>query len=190
MSYHQYSTEGVILRREDRGESDCVYIVLTQSLGLIGVQAKGVRLLKSKLRFCLQVGNYVQLSLVKGKASWKITNAQLLFVPEVSVQRAFPRFYKLLRKCVVFDEPVYAVYRHVHAFAHIDAAIRQDRNLEKIAEVITLARILEHLGMLDTKTFTHEEDPYELSVSVCTTYKPEESGIMRHIQMRLGESVL
>ncbi len=74
MSYHIYTTEGIILKRTPFGEANVVLHILTDDLGLIIASARSARLSVSKLRPALQEYTLVLVSAVKGKNGWKITN--------------------------------------------------------------------------------------------------------------------
>ncbi len=75
MSYHIYTTDGIILKRTPFGEANVLLHILTSDLGLIMASARSARLYVSKLRPALQEYASVTLSCVKGKGGWKITNA-------------------------------------------------------------------------------------------------------------------
>jgi DNA repair protein RecO (recombination protein O) len=77
MSYHIYTTEGIILKRGGFGESNVVLHVLTRDLGLIIASAQSARLEVSKLRGHLQEYSLVSLSCVKGRSGWKATSASV-----------------------------------------------------------------------------------------------------------------
>jgi len=74
MSYHIYTTDGIILKRTAFGEANIFLHILTEDLGLIVAGARSARLSSSKLRSALQEYTYVSVSCVKGKNGWKITN--------------------------------------------------------------------------------------------------------------------
>jgi recombinational DNA repair protein (RecF pathway) len=74
MSYHIYTTDGIILKRTAFGEANVMLYVLTKDLGLIIASAKSARLSSSKLRPALQEFEEVSISCIKGKNGWKITN--------------------------------------------------------------------------------------------------------------------
>lgn len=75
MSYHIYTTRAIILKRKVYGESDTVLYCLTRDLGLIIASARSTRLMSSKLRASLQEFSLLDISCVKGKNGWKVTNA-------------------------------------------------------------------------------------------------------------------
>lgn len=74
MSYHVYTSEGIILKRTPFGEANILLHILTEDLGLIIASAQSARVSKSKLRGALQEYAHVSVSCVKGKNGWKVTN--------------------------------------------------------------------------------------------------------------------
>src|SRR3989344_1359216 len=76
--HHTYTTEGIVIASSPQDEASKFLYILTPDLGLVGVKAQGVRELKSKLRFHLQDFTHLELSLVRGKSGWRVTNAASL----------------------------------------------------------------------------------------------------------------
>src|SRR3989344_3482574 len=74
MSYHIYTTEGIILKRQVFGEADILLHILTKEFGLIMASARSARLQASKLKGSLQEYQHISVSCVKGKNGWRITN--------------------------------------------------------------------------------------------------------------------
>lgn len=75
MAHVIYQTEGIVLSKKDFGEAERVYNIYTERFGMITAVAQGVRLLKSKLRYSLDLFAYGNFSLVAGKEIWRITDA-------------------------------------------------------------------------------------------------------------------
>ncbi len=93
MSYHIYTTDGIILKRTPFGEANILLHVLTEDLGLIHASARSARVTESKLRPALQEFEDVSISCVKGKSGWKITNV----VGKVNFFFEYPKeFHKVL----------------------------------------------------------------------------------------------
>lgn len=189
MSYHHYTTEGIILKREDRGDNDAVYIVFTETLGLIVVYARGVRLLKSKLRFVLQLGNKVRITLVRGKALWRVTTCTLIYEVPLQVYPSLMRLYKLIRTHLVFDEPTLLLYGYMRDFVSVEYAIYMHQSRLRTAEIITTARILASLGILDDVQKNIDESP-ALTSAFCDSHQNDVLHLLKHIKNRLHESAL
>lgn len=74
--HHIYETDAYVLKTIPQGEADMFVSLFTESLGMIRATAKGIRYEKSKLRFAVQEYARVTVSLVRGKGTWRLTNAQ------------------------------------------------------------------------------------------------------------------
>lgn len=75
MSHHIYNTKAFIINNLPSGESDSIIIMYTEDFGLISAIAKGLRDMKSKLRYSLQELSYGTVALVRGREFWRVTNA-------------------------------------------------------------------------------------------------------------------
>src|SRR5678810_1294690 len=78
MSYHIYTTKGLVLSARPVREADRTYAILTRDLGLVRASATGVRKESSKLRGALEPFVISNISLVRGKEYWRITSAEVL----------------------------------------------------------------------------------------------------------------
>ncbi len=74
MSHLIYSTEAVVLKTEERGESSRLFWLFTEQFGLVIAHAQGVRAGHSKLKHELQPYQLVKVSLVRGREWWRIVN--------------------------------------------------------------------------------------------------------------------
>lgn len=63
----------------DVKEANRFFWIYTRDFGLITSVAQGVRLDKSKLRFALQEYSIADISFVRGKSGWRLTNATPLW---------------------------------------------------------------------------------------------------------------
>jgi|SRR3989338_2358980 len=75
--HHLYHTESLILERRPFGEANYYITLLTRDLGLIRASAQGIRLSQSKLKGSLTEFSFSRVSLVRGRAMWRITSAEL-----------------------------------------------------------------------------------------------------------------
>ncbi|MFA6404918.1 MAG: recombination protein O N-terminal domain-containing protein [Candidatus Paceibacterota bacterium] len=73
-----YTTSGFVIGSSLYGEADKMLFVFTRDFGLVNVIAKGIRLGKSKLRFCVQDYSLGIYSLVRGRDIWRLTDAREL----------------------------------------------------------------------------------------------------------------
>lgn len=85
-----YKTEGVILKRTNFGEADKILTIYTRHFGKIKVLAKGVRKTTSRKGGHLELFNWTQLCLTKGR--------NLDLVTEAETVKSFQAWRKNLRK--------------------------------------------------------------------------------------------
>ncbi len=74
MSHIIYSTEAVVLKTAEQGESSKLFWLFTEQFGLVLAHAQGVRAGHSKLKHELQLYNIAKVSLVRGREYWRVVN--------------------------------------------------------------------------------------------------------------------
>ncbi|MEK7135291.1 MAG: recombination protein O N-terminal domain-containing protein [Patescibacteria group bacterium] len=134
MSYHIYTTRGLILSERPLREADRVYSILTRDLGLIRATALGVRKESSKLRGLLEPITLASVSLVRGKEYWRITSVEL-------IERVVAK-PEILRPLALLDKLVQGEAHHAELFDAVQIGLRQG------SEEQFVAQILFHLGYL------------------------------------------
>ena len=72
MAYATYTTQALVCGTFDRNTADRSYRLFTREFGMVWADARSVRLEKSKQRSALTDFSVVRISLVRGKAGWKI----------------------------------------------------------------------------------------------------------------------
>lgn len=72
-----YQTRGLILKKEDRGDFDRIFIIFTEQYGKLELLAKAERKIKSKLRAGLELFYLSELEFIQGKAQKILTEAIL-----------------------------------------------------------------------------------------------------------------
>lgn len=85
-----YRTLGIILEKEDRGEADQVFTILTKDFGKLKVLGRAIRKIKSKLRAGAQIFYLSEIEFIQGKSYKTLTDA-------VSIEK-FPKLRKDLNK--------------------------------------------------------------------------------------------
>ncbi len=100
VAYHTYTTRSYILGAAQYSEHDAIYTCITEEFGIVRARATGARKEDSKLRYSLQVGACVSLSLVQGRAGWRITGAVLIYEPSQRTITLFARLGKLAERLV------------------------------------------------------------------------------------------
>ncbi len=148
MSYHIYTTEGIILKRAPFGEANLLLYILTSELGLIIASARSARVSASKLRPALQEYAHVSVSCVKGKGGWKVTNVASIenyfFESPEHTHKVMAQIVTLLIKMMPGEESHPAVFSLVKsAFTEIKSIKKED--LESF-EMLVVLRIMFELG--------------------------------------------
>lgn len=77
--YHIHTTRAIVLTAFGVGEGNKFFTLFTEEFGVIRAKAQNIRSSTSKLRFALQEYSFVNVSLVRGKDIWRITNAEPLY---------------------------------------------------------------------------------------------------------------
>lgn len=72
MSYQTYITEALVCGTFNRNTADRSYLLFTKEAGMLFAEARSVREERSRQRFALQDFSLVRVSLIKGKATWKV----------------------------------------------------------------------------------------------------------------------
>ncbi len=134
MSYHIYTTRGLILSERPLREADRVYSILTRDLGLIRATALGVRKESSKLRGLLEPITLASVSLVRGKEYWRITSVEL-------IERVVAK-PEILRPLALLDKLVQGEAHHAELFDAVQIGLKQG------SEEQFVAQMLFHLGYL------------------------------------------
>lgn len=78
MPYHHYRTQGIFLKKNDRGEADQLLTIFTEKFGKIEVVAKSIRKITSKLRSGADVFYCSELEFVQGKNCKIITDVAVI----------------------------------------------------------------------------------------------------------------
>ena len=77
--YHIHTTHALVVGMLPVGEKHYFVNLFTKDFGMIRAKAQSVRVNVSKLRFALQEYSFVNISLVRGKDTWRITNAEPIY---------------------------------------------------------------------------------------------------------------
>jgi DNA repair protein RecO (recombination protein O) len=150
VSYHIYTTSGIVLSARPTKEADRIYSILTRDFGLIRAEGKAVRKEDSKLRGAIEPFSNSEISLIKGRERWRITSAEVKYSLKQlnkNTFTAFARIFSLLQKLMAGEE------KHPEIFDVVDEAARfvgQNENEDIGAiEILLLTRILIELGYFE-----------------------------------------
>lgn len=140
MSYHIYTTKGIVLSSRPLREADRIYSILTRDLGLLKASAIGVRKEVSKLRGNLEPISISKVSLVRGKEFWRITSAEIV--------RPVPPLLEIVRPMTLLEKLVQGEAVNAELFDAIEDSLASDYSSDDMFEVRLASQILFHLGYL------------------------------------------
>jgi len=154
MSYRVYITDGIILAKKDFNEADRLYFIFTKEFGMIKAIAQGVRYIKSKLRFNLDLFSFCNFSLVKTKDSWRIIDAEEKqnlhkIISDPQKLKFFSRIAVFLTRMIKGEEK--------NDFIWNELVFLPDRFGEKDAEILFVAKVLKNLGYLSDDKLPKKE---------------------------------
>ncbi len=148
-----HHSRAVILKSHGIGESNKMFWLFTEELGLVRAIATGVRKPASKLRGQLSDYSFITVDLVRGKDVWRLISAKELYNPLAqssrhALARPYVRTLATLERFLI-DEGV-----HQELFAHIwevgkylEAHQAKDRD-SKLFDTFAIWRTLVHLGYI------------------------------------------
>ena len=158
MSYHIYTTNGIVLSSRPAREADRIYNILTREFGLIRATALGVRKEKSKLRGSLEPFILSRISLVRGKEYWRVTSVESL--------RSIPALPAIARPLVLLEKLIQGEAPNPELFDAVEGSLKNTtiyhsegdkENDGEMFEVKLVSRILFHLGYLKESDLALEE---------------------------------
>ena len=160
MSYHIYTTDGIILKRTHFGEANVLVHILTEDFGLIMASAQAVRNFSSKLRPALQEFTHVSISCVKGKNGWKVTNAieknNFFFSISHSGRRVIAQIVSVILQMIPGESPHPEIFQTVRTgFEFLSKTSRSNLDVSNF-ECLIVLRILYHLGYVVSDSTTAE----------------------------------
>ncbi len=148
MSYHVYTTDGIVLKRTPFGEANILLHILTEDLGLIMASARSARLSVSKLRPSLQEYAYISISCINGKNGWKVTNAlekeNFFFEQENLRRKILAQVSLVVLKMIPGESPHREVFQTMKTgFIFLKSV--DEKNISNF-EMLAILRILYQLG--------------------------------------------
>ncbi len=149
MSYHIYTTKGIVLSERPWRESDRIYTILTRDFGLIRALAMGVRKEQSKLRGALEPFTVSRISLVRGKEHWRATSVE--YIQSISALPVVARPFALLQKLIQGEAP------NPGLFDSVERVVRFAELRDEMFEINLVSKILFHLGYIKKSDLTSDK---------------------------------
>ena len=158
MSHHIYHTQGIVIEAFDVREANKSYWIFTRDLGMVVAAAQGVRLAASKLRFSLQPLSLIDVSLVRGRTTWRIVNAREISntywrIKDVPQSTAMvSRVLRLMRRLVAGEEKNEVLFDKVfQGLTYLSGGAHTTSDIMNL-EFILVLQILYTLGYLAPPT--------------------------------------
>lgn len=149
MSHHIYHTRGIVIEALNVREANKLYWIFTRDLGMVLASAQGVRLAASKLRFSLQPLSLAEISLVRGRAGWRVVNAREISniywrikdIPQSVAMSS--RVLRLVRRLVTGEEKNEALFdRLFEGLMYLAGGVEVGGKLPTTKQVMNLEFIL------------------------------------------------
>ncbi|TAK57307.1 DNA repair protein RecO, partial [Patescibacteria group bacterium] len=197
MSHHIYHTEGFVLASHSAQEANKMLYIFTKELGVVHASAQGIRLLRSKLRYSLQDFAYVNISLVRGKDIWRVTNASPVVTrfPNIFSQPDYFAIYvkilTLLKRLLNGEEKNESLFELlINAFDFLETTTA--KNFQPLSfECMLVLQILHNLGYGSPHSaFEEYGSPVIWSGEHITSFEPHRSRALAEINTSLRESHL
>lgn len=151
MSYQVYTTEALVCGSVPSNTADKHFLLFTRDAGMVYATARSVREERSRQRFALQDFSHIQVSLIKGKAGWRIGSVeahenQFLRTSSRAVRGSQLLLVRTLRRFVQGEEAHPTLYDEVQEQLIVLSA--PDLPHRPFAELLARVRILHHLGYI------------------------------------------
>lgn len=145
-------TNAFVLSTFSLGEADSLIRLLTEDYGIIFVIAKGVRKKESKLQQSVQQFSLVKVSLIQGRAGWRLTNAIIeknhFYLLDITTMKVVGRIFSMIERMIPNEEAsstVFQIILDLFEILHIKQNKISKEELENI-EIAVLGKIMFELG--------------------------------------------
>lgn len=151
MSHHVYHTRALVMRAIPSGEADMTLELFTKDWGRITAHTRGLRREASRLRYILQPMSWVLASVVRGAGGWRLTTANPDSVPPLhrGGRSSLARVTRIVQKFFPHEVMSQQVFDGLilHTQKLVESSVRAND-----WEVVTLARMFQHLGYWGEET--------------------------------------
>lgn len=166
---HKYATPAIVLARAPQGEANADVYLLTHEFGLVRGRAQGLRKSGAKLAHALQTFAECEVSLVRGKDTWRVSGGSLVEswsgkLAPFARERAGKVAQLLLRllRGETNDPSTFLIFR-----AFLAALSTATKEEAEAFECLAALRILRTLG-LDAGDIPGEEDHFDAATLAAT----------------------
>jgi recombinational DNA repair protein (RecF pathway) len=154
MSHHKHTTEAFILNVMPAREHDARVKMITKDGEVLSAIATGLRTLKSKLRMSVVPYSHLNASIVRGKDTWRLTNAQSVehfydAIADKEAKKALARTVSLVELLTPGEMHVGNIFEILLAYAK-DLSEGKAQGKIKAYETQAALRVLSELGYIES----------------------------------------
>ena len=157
--YHIHTTHAFVLNVFPSGEKHHFITLFTREFGMIKAKAQSIRVSDSKLRYALQEFSYAEVSLVKGKDVWRITNALPTYniyfelKDKQDIFMVIARAFSLIRRLVPEEGSEATIFQDMEAICQNAQEIIYTKQNIEILEWLFVLRMMCSLGYARKEPF-------------------------------------
>ncbi|MCX6735579.1 MAG: DNA repair protein RecO [Candidatus Parcubacteria bacterium] len=194
MSYHLYQTRGFVLRSANIGEANKLFFIFTENMGLLGVSAQSVRKITSKLRYSLRDFSFARISLIRGKTSWRLTDAEEIFSfsfeKETEKLKVFAGILSLVRRLVHGEEDNPKLFSLLLETLDFLKGETLDSDELKRLETLAVLKVLASLGYVGESKILASFITASFSKNILNAFESVRRDALREVNRALQESQL
>jgi DNA repair protein RecO len=153
MAYASYITDALVCGAKDSNTADRSFLLFTPDVGMLSATARSVREERSRQRFALQEFALVRVTLIRGRAGWRIGSVESVdnFYARATNKEArgsVVAVLRLLRRFIHGEEAVPELFSFaVSALELLSGDIQQRSFVDKVVQL----RLLSQLGYIAQK---------------------------------------
>ena len=152
MAYATYTTQALVCGTFNRNTADGSFLLFTEQAGMLYADARSVREERSRQRGALQDFSLVKVSLVKGKAGWKVGSILSLKnyyyeAVDQSARGSVVSVFRLLRRFYKGEDANTQIFSYVRDSLDILATNIEHRTFQ---QMVVQVNILAELGYVDS----------------------------------------
>lgn len=196
--YSKTHTRAIVLGHHDVGETSRVYRLFTADMGVVFARCQSSRSNASRHRYGLQLLSVSDMSLVRSRAGWRLTNVSPLVSLHTRhkqnprVHALLVRVLSLVRRFVVGEEKGSELFDVVwKGLAFLEKGDLAPQS-EKWFEALFVLRILNVLGYVqhDAQYAPHLSVPDEFSLELLDSFAPLHTHAVTEINRAIEASHL
>lgn len=196
MSYTLYKTKAIIIGCENQKEANRWVTLVTDELGVIRATAQSVRVLRSKQRYGLQLFAFSEVSLVLGKAGWRVVgvspieNFGFTVATHQAIYALLVRATALVRRLTPGEAENNALFKELlDALVFLTTETIEPETLQ-FFETLLILRVLHHLGYWESDMDAPWMVDAVLSQEILFRGVEHHSNLIRKINTSLRETQL